>query len=138
MRDRIFLDTNIILYAKLESDIEKDKTDHIIKILRYSEEQFVISTQVLIEITNQLFKNKVQDTIIRNIAEAIEEEFELHPVNTSTIKKAIDIKSKYKFSFWDSLIVASALENKCGILYTEDLQHGQVIETNLKVVNPFK
>jgi predicted nucleic acid-binding protein len=92
----------------------------------------------LIEITNQLFKNKVQDTMIRDTAEALEEEFALHPVNTSTIKKAIDIKSKYKFSFWDSLIVASALENKCGILYTEDLQHGQVIETNLKVVNPFK
>jgi predicted nucleic acid-binding protein len=76
--------------------------------------------------------------MIRDTAEALEEEFELHPVNTSIIKKAIDIKSKYKFSFWDSLIVASALENKCGILYTEDLQHGQVIETNLKVVNPFK
>lgn len=138
MIDRIFLDTNIILYAKLESDIEKEKTEHIKKILRDSEEQFVISSQVLIEITNQLFKNKVQDTMIRDTAEALEEEFELHPVNTSIIKKAIDIKSKYKFSFWDSLIVAYALENKCGILYTEDLQHGQVIETNLKVVNPFK
>jgi predicted nucleic acid-binding protein len=68
----------------------------------------------------------------------IEEEFELHTVNTGTIKKAIEIKIKYKFSFWDSLIVASALENRCNILYTEDLQHGQVIETTLKIVNPFK
>ena len=76
--------------------------------------------------------------MIRDTAEALEEEFELHPVNTSIIKKAIDIKARYKFSFWDSLIVASALENKCGILYTEDLQHDQVIETTLKVVNPFK
>jgi predicted nucleic acid-binding protein len=40
-------------------------------------------------------------------------------------------------SNWDSLIVASALESQCSILYTEDLQHGQVIDQVLTIVNPF-
>lgn len=138
MNDRIFLDTNILLYAKLEREVEKEKTERVIKILRDSEDQFVISSQFLIEITNQLFKNKIQENIIQNTVDVIEEEFELHTVSTATIKKAIDIKTKYKFSFWDSLIVASALENQCSIIYTEDLQHGQMIEATLEIVSPFK
>jgi len=47
------------------------------------------------------------------------------------------IKSRYQFSYWDSLIIASALENGCIILFTEDLQHNQMIEETLWVKNPF-
>jgi predicted nucleic acid-binding protein len=45
---------------------------------------------------------------------------------------------RYKFSFHDSVIVASALHVRCKILYSEDLQHGQVIEKQLRVANPFE
>jgi predicted nucleic acid-binding protein len=45
---------------------------------------------------------------------------------------------RYEFSFYDSVIVASALRAENDMLYTEDLQHGQVIEQQLKVVNPFR
>ncbi len=138
MSDRIFLDTNILLYAILDVEIEKEKTNQIINILKDSTDQFVISTQVLIEITNQLFKNKVDDSNIKNHVDEIIEEFELHTVNSLLIKKAIFMKSKYKFSIWDSLIVATAIENKCEVLYTEDLHHGQIIEQSLKIINPFK
>ena len=47
------------------------------------------------------------------------------------------IKNKYQLSFWDSLILQSALKNECKILYSEDLQHNQVIENTLKIINPF-
>ena len=40
-------------------------------------------------------------------------------------------------AYWDSIIVASALENRCSILYTEDMQHGQVVDQRLTIVNPF-
>jgi predicted nucleic acid-binding protein len=43
-----------------------------------------------------------------------------------------------KYSYWDSLIIASALKNNCSICYSEDMQHGQLIEDRLKVINPFK
>jgi len=47
------------------------------------------------------------------------------------------IKEKYHYSWWDSLILTSALENNCKIVYSEDMQHGQIIENTLKIVNPF-
>ena len=51
--------------------------------------------------------------------------------------RTLDIQGRYGFSFWDSMIVASALEAGCTRLLTEDLQHGQVIE-GLRIENPFR
>ena len=58
-------------------------------------------------------------------------------VTPATMQRALDIAGRYGFSWFDSLIVASALEARCGTLYTEDLQHSQVIEGKLIVTNPF-
>ena len=51
--------------------------------------------------------------------------------------EALRIKGRWKFSFYDALIVAAALEAGCKRLYSEDLQHGQRIE-GLRIENPFK
>lgn len=51
--------------------------------------------------------------------------------------KAIEIRGRYGFSYWDSLIVGTALLSGCSILYSEDMQHDQVIENTLKIINPF-
>jgi len=45
---------------------------------------------------------------------------------------------KYKYQYYDSLIIATAIENGCSILYSEDMQHNQNIENKLVIVNPFK
>jgi predicted nucleic acid-binding protein len=58
-------------------------------------------------------------------------------VTPATIQRALDIASRYGFSWFDSLIVATALDAGCDTLYTEDLQHGQMIEGKLTVTNPF-
>jgi predicted nucleic acid-binding protein len=47
------------------------------------------------------------------------------------------IEVLYGFSFWDSMIVASALDNHCSVLYSEDFQHNQIIEGRLQIINPF-
>ena len=60
------------------------------------------------------------------------------PTEKSTIKRALQIKKKARYSYWDSLIIASALENNCSILYTEDMQEGQVLNSGLTIVNPFR
>jgi predicted nucleic acid-binding protein len=60
------------------------------------------------------------------------------PLDFHVIEKCWAIFNRYGFSYWDSLLVASALESVCSILYTEDLQHGQVIDYSLKIINPFK
>jgi predicted nucleic acid-binding protein len=51
---------------------------------------------------------------------------------------AFHIANKYGFPWYDGLIVASAVENSCSLLITEDLQDGQVIENTLTIINPFK
>jgi len=64
--------------------------------------------------------------------------YHMSVITDTTITKAMDMSSRLKFPYWDSLIVASALEAGCDILYTEDLQHGQIIDNRLTVRNPFK
>ena len=51
--------------------------------------------------------------------------------------QALELKARWKFSFYDSLIVAAALEAGCKRLYSEDLQHGQRIQ-GLRIENPFR
>jgi predicted nucleic acid-binding protein len=57
--------------------------------------------------------------------------------NIDTINSALNIHFKYHFSYYDSLIIASALQNECSILYSEDLNHNQKIENVLTIINPF-
>ena len=64
-------------------------------------------------------------------------------VNVASISKdtmlvSFAIKNRYSFSYWDSLILSSALENGCNIIYSEDMQDGQLIDGVLRVVNPFQ
>jgi len=54
------------------------------------------------------------------------------------VERAWQIKLRYQFPYWDSLIVGAALEADCAVLYSEDLQHQQVIEHTLHIMNPFK
>ena len=75
---------------------------------------------------------------IRLIQENIISISEVKDITLSVYELSNQIRHKYNLSFWDSLIIASALENDCSILYTEDLQHEQMIEGKLKIINPFE
>ena len=57
--------------------------------------------------------------------------------NEKTILEACGLADRYKFSFYDSLILSAALECECDLLFSEDLNNGQLIENKLKIVNPF-
>lgn len=61
----------------------------------------------------------------------------IHINDAKSIKKACLIADKYKFSFYDSLIIAAALESGCSTLYSEDMHDGQIIEKTLTIKNPF-
>ena len=134
MNDKIFLDSNILVYSYSDTELEKQ---HIARNI-IAENNSFISTQVLQELSNILikkFKKSFKDVGI-TINESCKNNILL--VNSKdTIIKACNIADKYKFSFYDSLIIASALECNCKILYSEDLQHKQVIEKSLSIVNPF-
>ena len=141
MRDRIFIDTNVFVYAFLEPKDDSDKQKHLqaIDLLNSIKEFNVfISIQVLSEFYNSLLKYRINDNKIQQKLQQIIDVVFVAPISIDTVIKSWKIRLKYKFSYYDSLIVASALENNCSILYTEDLQDGQVIENALKIVNPFR
>jgi predicted nucleic acid-binding protein len=58
-------------------------------------------------------------------------------ISLVTIHTALDIWERYSFSWYDSLIVAAALEVGCDTIYSEDMQNGQEIEGRLHIINPF-
>ena len=63
---------------------------------------------------------------------------EVMAIQRHTINKALSLKDLYGYSYYDCLIIASALESDCEILFSEDMTNEQIIENTLKIVNPFK
>jgi len=133
--DKIFIDTNVLIYA-FTSD-EPDKQEITIKLIENC--QPVVSTQVLREFSNVLLKkgNVSNETIKETISE-ITAITSVVDEDVSLILHAIDINARYKFSFYDSLIVVSALNSQCQVLLSEDMQDGQIIEGSLRIVSPFR
>lgn len=136
MIDKIFVDSNLWIY--LYDKKEAEKQNKIEKIISDNFNNIAISTQVLNEIYNILNKKiKLEHYIIKEIIVETVANFEVNDIGVLDVIKAMEIKEKYGFSYWDSLIIASALENNCNILFSEDMHCGQLIENRIKIVNPF-
>lgn len=135
MSDNVFVDTNILVYAHTELDLRKQGIAQTL----IAENRSFISTQVLQELANTLFKKfeqpwpEIEKVLIEESSNNI-----LLINGESAISQACKIAFSYKFSFYDSLIVAAALNCNAPILYTEDMQDGQVIEGVMRIVDPFK
>jgi predicted nucleic acid-binding protein len=136
MRDKVFVDSNIFIYAKVKSQ-DTEKYIGAQSLLRSIDQQVIISVQVLNEFYNTLVRIRVADTAIQSFLKQIIQTTLTKPINTSTVELCWKMRNEYHYSYYDSLILASALESGCTILYSEDMQHGQVIEKNLKILNPF-
>ena len=63
---------------------------------------------------------------------------EIQPMGRTVILKAIEIRNRFGFSYWDCQIVAAALEAGCTQLYSEDMQDGQIINGQIKLINPLR
>jgi len=134
MSGKVFLDTNVIIYAHTDHDITKQGKAQSIII----EKDTVISTQVLQETANILKKKLKQEYAdIRKVLTDLVSNNYVHTNNVSNVLKACAIAGKYGFSFYDSLIISAALETGAEILYSEDMQHDQLIENKLRIINPF-
>ncbi|MFK5969621.1 MAG: PIN domain-containing protein [Candidatus Marithrix sp.] len=97
-----------------------------------------MGTQVLGECFNVLTRKTTK--ILEEVTEIIEDIssiVEISGIDKSLVIKAIAVHVRCKYSYYDSLIIAVALKNNCTILYTEDLQNGQVINEKLTIINPF-
>ncbi len=127
-----FFDTSVLLYL-LSS--ESRKADSVETLLA---ESGVISVQVLNEFAAVAIRKLAMPLVdVREILDTVRSVCRTEPLTVDDHDRAGQLLERYRFSFYDSVIVASALRAACKVLYTEDLQHGQLIERRLKVVNPF-
>ena len=135
MHDKAFLDSNILIYLYTEDDDSKRN----IAQLKLNENICVTSIQALNETSNVLGRKfSLNHTEVKALLDNIEAVCdEILPINRKTIDNALALKDRYGFSFFDSLMLSSALEGGCNVIFSEDMSDGQVIEKTLKIVNPF-
>lgn len=135
MRDpetRLFIDSNIVLYAMGD---DREKMSVGMALLNFTP---FISIQVINECTHVLVrKRKMPLAAIADLLEDILSVVHLWDTGLNEVRIAWKVGQRYGYSHYDSLIIASALTSNCQVLYSEDLQHGQVIDDRLRILNPF-
>ena len=131
----VFIDTNVLIYAYSSDEVEKNE---IVANLIAQEQKIVISTQVINEFINVMRKKKAApiDDLQRVVRE-LSAIFTVSLVTIETIDQALAISKNLKYSYFDSLIIASAIENSCSVLYSEDMHHKHMVSKELIILNPF-
>lgn len=134
---RRFLDTNVLVYADdHDAGVKRTRARELLADVLASGEG-VISTQVLQEFfVSATRKLHVDPAIARRKVEILAE-MDVVILDRELIVGAIDLYRLHSLAFWDALIVRAAAVAGCGVLLTEDLQHGQVID-GVRVENPFR
>lgn len=129
---KIFFDTNTLLYL-LSSD--NKKADWVSKNLQ---QHNVISVQVLNEFTSaSLRKIKISNAELDEFLDLFTSTFQVRSLDIDTFETGVMVSRRYGYQHYDSMIIAAALQAGCERLYSEDMQHRQVIDKRLQIVNPF-
>lgn len=127
-----FFDTSVLVYLLSSEDEKANRVETLLA------ESGVISVQVLNEFAAVAIRKLAMPLAdIREVLDTVRNICRTEPLTVEDHDRAGEVLERYRFSFYDSVIVASALRAGCKILYTEDLQHGQVIARQLEVINPF-
>lgn len=137
MKERSFLDTNILVYTD-DADAP-DKSERAIGLVEQAirSKKGVISTQVLQEyFATSIRKLGVTVETAKSRARLFAR-MSVIQIATGEVMAAIDRVQLHRLSFWDALIVQAARKAECGVLLTESLQHGQVID-GVRITNPFR
>jgi predicted nucleic acid-binding protein len=136
---RCFIDSNIWIYAATESTETPPDPRHTMARELITQVQPCLSVQVVNEVTSNLMRKfKFSEPEIRNFIQSIYSQYTVFGLDGETLIQGSTLRESYKISFWDSLVISSALQNKCTILYTEDMQHGLVVNGTLTITNPFR
>lgn len=130
-----FIDTNVWIYAHT-AGVDDSKSEAARALLQRISSP-VISTQVLGEYCAVMIRNRLPEEQVGENLDAMIALCRKLPVSAATVQQAWILRRRYGFSYWDSQMIAAALEAGCASLYTEGLQHNQTIEGGLRIVNPF-
>jgi predicted nucleic acid-binding protein len=129
---RVFLDSNVLIYSVGDNEPRRQLAEELIAA------GAVVSAQVIAE-TAAVLRRKfgLAPAAVLAILEAVLPRVECRPIDADTVRSALRLAERLGYSHYDSQILAAALAADCGILYSEDMQHGQVIDGKLTIVNPF-
>lgn len=130
---KTFVDTNVLVYLFSEDTQKADLAENIVR------SGAVASVQVLNELAN-VFRRKIKMSWpeVNEILDLIKWLCTIEPLTTQVHDQGIALAARYKVSVYDGMIVASALIAECNILFSEDMQHGFVINGTLRIIDPFK
>ncbi len=127
-----FFDTNVLLYLLSGDAAKADRVESLLA------QGGTLSVQVLNEfaaVATRKFGMPLAD--VREILGTLRRVCRVEPLSVQTHDRALDLIERYGYSIYDSLLLASALIAGGGRIYSEDFQHGQLIDRRLRIVNPF-
>lgn len=130
MKDRCFIDSNICLYLLGDDMVKKNIAKEILLF------DSCISTQVLNKNINIIFKKfkTIPFAGLKGHIAILVKHNLIVGIDTNTINQALFIKEKYQLQWYDSLIISSALQANCKILFSEDMQHNLLVEKTLSII----
>ncbi len=136
---RVFFDTNVLVYCFDASEAQKQSRAKDLIAEALNSRMGVVSYQVVQEFCNVACKNQRLSLPHERILAYVK--LVLQPMNLvapspELLEAALGIRSECSFSFYDSLVIAAAQAAQCQVLYSEDMQHGQLVDA-LRIVNPF-
>lgn len=136
-RNICLIDSNIWLYAFIETQ-DADKSVVAKSLIQNKDIAITVSIQIINEVcVNLVKKTDFSEEKIRKMIENFHSRYDVIGIDRGILLKASEIREYHNFSFWDSLIFASALYADAEILYSEDMQNGFVIGKT-RIINPFK
>jgi len=128
-----FFDTNVIIYIASGDTAKADRAEAAIAA------GGAISVQVLNELAN-VARRKMQMSWDETHAflNMVRDLLTIHTLTVETHETGLRLAEKYRLSIYDAMIVASALQARCDILWSEDMKHGLAIDGVLRIQNPFR
>jgi len=133
---KCFVDTNVWLYSFIKSQHEEKSTlsKAIIK-----KNEIVVSTQIINEMcVNLIKKAKFSEDKIEALIKSLYVKYPVLELTQEILLQASQIRNDFQFSFWDSLVAASALDCEAEYLISEDMQNDFNLWDKIKIINPFK
>jgi predicted nucleic acid-binding protein len=136
MSVRSFFDTNVLIYSDDKSSPSKRRRALELLAQHRRAGTGVVSLQILQEYFVTVTRKLHVDTRIARRKVELLAEFDVAEPTVLDVLAAIDLHWLHSLSFWDALVLQSATQAGCGIVFSEDMQHGRTLN-GLRIVNPF-
>lgn len=134
MNVKVFIDSNVFLYTFTDKEPLKQ---NIAKTLVLAG-RHTISVQVVNEVSNNLLKKLgLVNADVQDFVDDCYNRYQIENLSQAVFGKAASLRERYRFSYYDSIIVSSALLSDCQVLYSEDMQHNLLVDNQLTILDPF-